>query len=81
MKSFIVKLGRVKELKPGYKSAARIYVGDYFKIIKATLNERGIFEKVNSEVVLATSKIKNLEIKEDLVYITTENSLYFFEVL
>lgn len=77
----IVRLGRVKEHSQEYKSVARKNVGDFFNITKAKINERGIFEKINSDLVLQTSNIKNIEIGEDLIIITTKNSTYYFEVI
>ena len=75
------KLEQVIELKSNYVTPARMQVGKVFKITRAVIGERGIIEKVNSNETLSTSKIKSVEIVEELISIATENTIYHFEVI
>lgn len=81
MNRVIGKLSRVKEIGKTSESVAKKFIGDYFRLTRVIVGERGIFEKVNSENILSTSKVKKIEIQEGLIFITTENSVYYFEVL
>lgn len=81
MKSEIVKLGQVIELKSDYLTPARQYVGQIFKLTRVIIGEKAILERVNTKDFLGTSKVKSIEIVEDLISITTENTIYHFEVL
>lgn len=77
----VAKLEQVIELKSNYVTPARLQVGKVFKITRVVMGERGIFEKVNSNEILSTSKVKSVEIVEELISIATENTIYHFEVI
>lgn len=81
MKSVTVKLGQVIELKSDYLTPARQYVGQIFKLTRVVIGERAIFERVNTKDFLSTSKVKKIEIVEELISIATENTIYHFDVL
>lgn len=81
MKSIIARLEQVIETKKDYSTPARLQIGKLFKMTRVLKGGIGVFEKVNSDEVLSTSKVKSVEIVEGLISIATENAIYYFEVL
>ena len=72
MKSIIVKLA--------YASNEYNKVGHDFRLIVADKNEV-LLEEINSDFVLKIDKIRNLQIREGLIKVSTKNTTYILEIL
>lgn len=72
MKSIIVKLA--------YVSNENNKVGHDFRLIAADKNEV-LLEEINSDFVLKIDKIRNLQIREGLIKVSTKNTTYILEIL
>lgn len=78
MKSIIVKLISVKD---GEKSMITDNIGFDFRLTRLAIGDIAIFEKINSERFLSTSKVKDIKINEENIEISTQNLKYCFKVV